>query len=264
MPTNVTSKSKLTAQPTLPLPAPATATLPAEIRAIFGSPPLLPGEDQEAYAKLHLHVRAALKPVDFIEDCWVQDFSYHTFEIMRVRNLRAKLFGAWHDIGVRALLAPMLSDTQFEKAVRGYAQRKDQWVKYVHSLLSNAGYDETSITALTLTRKFEEFERLDRMILTAERRRDEVLREVDRRRAVFAENLRRVGGEIEDAEFEEVATPQLRASEPGEGEITPPAEDESHTPNEMVAPEVALAEPEDSSGEVEAEAVLDDEEEVVG
>ena len=227
--TDVPSPSEPEAQQSLALPAPAS--LPPDIRAIFGPPPPMPDGDVGAYTKLYLHVWDALKPTDFIEECWVQDFSHHVFEIIQLRRLRAELFRAFQGTGVNSLLRPMLSDGQFAKAVRGYARGEEQWRKYAHDMLSRAGHDETTIAALVLTRKFEDFERIDKMILTEERRRDEVLREVERRRAHLAEQMRRVGQEVVDADYEDVAEPEPQAAE-GDG-AEAPIDDEGTAPDEQ-------------------------------
>ena len=49
-------------------------------------------------------------------------------------------------------------------------------------------------------------ERIDHLITIAENRRNASLREIDRRRAVLGESLRRSVQEIEDAEFEVIET----------------------------------------------------------
>ena len=75
--------------------------------------------------------------------------------------------------------------------------------------------------------------------------------------------MRRIGGEIEDAEFEEVASPQLNAPEAGEeGAVAQAVEDETAQLDEVDVPEAALAEPAAMSGD--EEAIYDDEEDVVG
>ena len=49
--------------------------------------------------------------------------------------------------------------------------------------------------------KIDVIERIDRLTTVAESRRSASLREIDRRRAVLSERLRRSGQEIEDREF---------------------------------------------------------------
>ena len=62
--------------------------------------------------------------------------------------------------------------------------------------------------AQTLVVNIDHIERIDRMIMTAEARRNAVLREINRHRAVLGEKRRRVTHDVEDANFEEVDTPQ--------------------------------------------------------
>ena len=53
-----------------------------------------------------------------------------------------------------------------------------------------------------LSQKLDDIERIDRLITSAESRRNAGLREIERRRAVLGETLRRSVQEIEDGEFE--------------------------------------------------------------
>ena len=55
-------------------------------------------------------MRAALKPTDFIEEGWVQDFVYHTFEIIRFRTLKAKLFAVRANATMIDVLEGLLSE----------------------------------------------------------------------------------------------------------------------------------------------------------
>jgi hypothetical protein len=56
--------------------------------------------------------------------------------------------------------------------------------------------------ANALVQKLDNIERIDRLITTAESRRDASLREIERRRAFLGETLRRSVQEIEDGQFE--------------------------------------------------------------
>ena len=51
-------------------------------------------------------------------------------------------------------------------------------------------------------KKLDDIERIDHLITIAVNRRNASLREIDRRRAVLGESLRRSVQEIEEAEFE--------------------------------------------------------------
>ena len=47
--------------------------IPADIRDIWGDPPLLRNEDPEIYEKLAGQIRQAVRPIDVIEWLWVKD-----------------------------------------------------------------------------------------------------------------------------------------------------------------------------------------------
>jgi hypothetical protein len=57
----------------------------------FGPPPLLDGEDPAAYDDLLSRVSGAVKPADIIEEMWVGDVVNLTWEVQRLRQLKAKL-----------------------------------------------------------------------------------------------------------------------------------------------------------------------------
>jgi hypothetical protein len=62
-------------------------------------------------------------------------------------------------------------------------------------------------TADALKEEFDYIERIGRLTTIAENRRNDALNEIERRRALFGETLRRSVQEIEDAEFEVIEAP---------------------------------------------------------
>jgi hypothetical protein len=93
-----------------------------------------------------------------------------------------------------------------EELVQEYVRREPGAVTLVDELLTAAG---TSIdTLLAEALYLDDIERIDRLAAVAEGRRNASLREIDRRRVVLAETLRRTVQEVEEAEFEVIeATP---------------------------------------------------------
>ena len=59
--------------------------------------------------------------------------------------------------------------------------------------------------------RLNDIERIDRMIMNAEARRNTVLREIDRHRAALADALRRATENVRDAEFTEAGCDQATA-----------------------------------------------------
>jgi hypothetical protein len=65
-----------------------------------------------------------------------------------------------------------------------------------------------SVMARTLALKIHEIERIDRMTMAAEARRNAVLREIERHRASFARTLRRTVDDVEEADVKMLAAQQ--------------------------------------------------------
>ncbi len=83
-------------------------------------------------------------------------------------------------------------------------------MRRVEELLTKAGLTADDILAHTVVSRIDEIERIERMIAGAEGRRTAALREVERRRAALARDMRRAAG-VEYAQFEMVAPPGAAA-----------------------------------------------------
>jgi hypothetical protein len=105
----------------------------------------------------------------------------------------------------------VLDDARAQKAkelLQEYGRREPETVRLVDQLLAAAGASMDSFMADALTEQLEYIERIDRLTTIAEGRRNGMLAEIERRRAVFGTTLRRNVQEIEDAEFKVIeATP---------------------------------------------------------
>jgi hypothetical protein len=82
--------------------------------------------------------------------------------------------------------------------VQGYRRGKPDAVTLVHQLRTRAGVSQDSFMTQALRDRMDEIERIDRLTAIAEARRNAALREIDRRRVVLGEALRRSVREIED------------------------------------------------------------------
>jgi hypothetical protein len=179
--------------------------LDPELREIFGPPPLYEGESEEDYGNLHHRIRQTVAPSDVIEEIWVRDLVDLTWETLRLRRLKAKFMDAASSKGIEHVLENSGLD-YFEQR-----QLLDGWVngevdarKQINQLLEKSGLDKTTVQAQTLAARLDDFERIDRLIMQSEARRNAVIREVDRHRDAVARRLRDAISDIEDAEFEEV------------------------------------------------------------
>ena len=80
-------------------------------------------------------------------------------------------------------------------------------MKQVDKIMGQAGFDAEAIEAATLAASIDYFERIDRLMLQAEARRNAALSAIERRRDGIARRLRDAVTEIEDAEFTDVPAP---------------------------------------------------------
>ena len=169
--------------------------------------PLLPGEKQADYAEVAVRIVRAAQPKDAIEEFLVRDVVDLTWEILRLRHVKAGILRASIWVGVQNVLSGV---------GRGYPETKnlgERWAAgneaartKVDVILKKAGLTIDEATAKTLENKLDSFERLDRMLASAEARRNNALREIDRHRDALGGGVRRSIEEIEDAEFRDVET----------------------------------------------------------
>ena len=93
-----------------------------------------------------------------------------------------------------------------KELVQEYVRREPDAVTLIHQLLTGAGESMDGLTANALAGHLDDIERIDRLTTIAESRRNVSLHEIDRRRAVLGETLRRSVQEIEDGEFKVIET----------------------------------------------------------
>jgi hypothetical protein len=177
--------------------------------------PLLPGEKHAEYADLAARIVRTAKPRDAIEEFLIRDVIDLTWEILRLRRVKGGIVKASMNAGVDEILKRLgghrpqfgLLDEQTlgEKWAAGDKDAR----KKVEAALAKAGLTIDEMVAKTFESKLDSLERLDRMLASAEARRNNALRETDRHRDALGGGVRRSIEEIEDAEFRDVETGEV-------------------------------------------------------
>jgi hypothetical protein len=175
--------------------------------------PLLPGEKQADYSDVAVRVVRAANPRDAIEEFLIRDVIDLTWEILRLRRAKSGMLKASMSAGVYEILkglghGPRSGPFYVRELGEKWAAGDKDARKEVDAALAKAGLTIDDATAKTMESKLDSFERLDRMLASAEARRNNALREIDRHRNALGGGVRRSIEEIEDAEFRDV--------EPGE------------------------------------------------
>ena len=190
----------MTPPPTAP---PSTAS-----QGIFGSPPLIPGENLADYQKMLALVLMRVRPKqDFFEHLWVRDVVNLEWEVRRLRRLKASLLEGAAYKGLEEVLEPLMPPIGWgakKDLSKRWARREPEALKEVENRLASAGIGIDVVMAQTLAMKLDAIERFDRLLASAETRRNAALREIERHRATLATALHLATQEVEDAEFEEV------------------------------------------------------------
>ena len=173
-----------------------------ESARFFGPPPLIAGEDQAQYEAMRDQISAAVQPLDFLEEIWVNDVVNLVWEGLRLRRLRAALLqSAAPDYFYRAFSN---HPDYCTRLARNWASHEPDVVAKVDADLAAGGVTRDRVMVDALARNIDHVESIDRMVAGAEARRNVALREIDRHRATLGAALRQAADEVLDAEFKEL------------------------------------------------------------
>ena len=157
-----------------------SALVPTEVQALFGDPPLLRCEDDGLYYTLMDHFTKLVEPTDIIEWWWVKDMTDHTWEIRRLRRFKV-LFVALQRDQTRQHREMCASIQQFAIV----PDSEEDWADVFMDLI-------------------DRYKNVDKLIASAELRRDRTLREIERHREILARRLRQASNEIVDGDLAEL------------------------------------------------------------
>jgi hypothetical protein len=193
--------------------------LPPGEKPIFGAAPLIYGEDPATYQALLVKVAAATAPQDILEEIWVREMVDLLWETLRLRRLKASLLDSSMADGLEDILTSLGGRSfgfslEDRSLVEAWANGDAGSRKSVVQRLAKAGLSMDAVVAAALSKKLDEFERIDRMIASAEARRNNTLREIDRHRTTLGAALRAAMEEPEDAAFIDAETGLVANSPP--------------------------------------------------
>jgi hypothetical protein len=190
-------------------PAPAQPLSDVLERVLdVAAPPLMPGENEGQYTSLAARIVAGARPRDAIEELLTRDVLDLTWEILRLRRVKAGIMSASMHEGVESIMDRLGYDDTVDSAKTWAAGDKGAR-KEVTRALAAAGLSMDEVTATTLQLNLETFERIERLLSGAEVRRNNALREIDRHRSAYGAAIRRTLDEIEDVEFRDVESGEV-------------------------------------------------------
>src|SRR5208282_310642 len=176
--------------------------------------PLLPTEAEADYLGVAARIVAVAQPKDPIEEFLTRDVVDLTWEILRSRRLKGGLLRAAVSKGVHRILltigyglGPFGQDKEpAENFAATWASGNAGFRREFEERLKNAGFTMDEVMAEAFAAVIDPFERIDRLLASAEARRNNALREIDRHREALGAAVRRGVDEVQDAEFQDVET----------------------------------------------------------
>jgi hypothetical protein len=176
--------------------------------SLFGPSPLTEGEDARQYDELHTRFSETIKPKDILEEMWTRDVVDLTWEILRMRRLKAGLLTSVMSEGMDKILSLLLGWVEARDLSNAWSARDPDAIKTVEELLAARGQTMELAAARGFEASIDVFERIDRMAMAAEARRNSALRELERHRASLAQALRQASDEVIEAEYQDVKQTQ--------------------------------------------------------
>jgi hypothetical protein len=191
----------------------------------FGFPPVLEAEEAISYEELFAKICREIQ-ADFIGRLLIEDVVYYSFELSRMRRLRARLIGDAVRSELASFLSPYVRGSKTENiGVRDTDEKEDpadklarKWtagnpaaIARVKKIMELQKLTIEDMQAHALAFHLEQFERMDRMIADLERQRNTALRELERHDFALGQRLRGKLDDVEDAEFETIDPPAPRA-----------------------------------------------------
>jgi hypothetical protein len=211
MPTNTKSKPEAnqvarhqSLAETKPLPG-----IPQDVAAFLGDRPIVKGEDPEQYDAVLGKLTALIAPEDPIEWIWTKDVADAHWEARRARRFRDQILDLGRYKAMRRVAENLLQDKRgdpdFNKLV---AKTVASWMRpdgeaKMAEFLAQYDLDPSAIAAEVFMVRSQPYDQLERIAAAADKRRDAVFREIERRRAWRAQQFQEAA-KIVDAEAEEV------------------------------------------------------------
>jgi hypothetical protein len=192
--------------------------IPEDILRIFGDPPLLSTEDPELYSSLLCRVAQEVRPQNIIEWLWAKDIVDLSWEIRRLRRVKPILIERERqsrlappppptpprppteaELAFASLLGqppppPPPSEADIRRETRRRARHRARSRAYLSSEIGSA---------TILSDVMGDYERIDRLLVSAELRRNALLRDIKFYREGLAHLLHDSSAKIIDGEYTE-------------------------------------------------------------
>jgi len=172
--------------------------IPKDIAALFGHAPTLKTEDDEIYWNCMERFVKCVEPQDVIEWLWIKDVVDLSWEILRLRRLKIDLVEIDRE-NQNARIEwgrEHADEPYFDLGGRPTPRTPEE----IEARKNKPLLDTEADSAELLFRHIVKYERIEKLLTSAELRRDRILREIELRRDHMGRRLRAASDEILDAQ----------------------------------------------------------------
>ena len=180
-----------------------------DLRRLFATPSLMNGEDPDVYAELYRWVEEVVQPENVWDQMDVADITNHFWEQQRYRRCTGTVINSkrraalerilYGSIGLNEVDTKTAADTYFgvarleEREVTDYSTQVQipKTRAGVVDLIEKHGFVETNIDRLAMEMSVDSLADLENLALNHEIRREDIFRELERRREKRDEELHR-------------------------------------------------------------------------
>jgi hypothetical protein len=170
--------------------------------------PLLITERQDDFDRIRDALNTEIKPSGIIEQMYVADVAYLTWEILRLRRCKSGIINLAFRDALKEILEQVLrqpgdgpygvKDQADELARKWFSDQEAR--KRVLELLGEFQLDEVAIEANAVRRSAADLELLDRLLASLESRRNRTLRCIGEYRNALAQQLKENSTKLLDGE----------------------------------------------------------------
>ena len=173
--------------------------IPKDIAALFGHASTLKTEDDEIYWNCMKRIAECVEPQDVIEWLWLKDVVDLSWEILRLRRLKIDLVEIdRQDKNATIEWERQHADEPYIHFATGIRRDPED----IEARKTKPLLDTEADSAELLFRHIDKYEQIEKLLTSAELRRDRILREIELRRDHMGRRRRAASDELLDAQVE--------------------------------------------------------------
>jgi hypothetical protein len=177
--------------------------------ALIPTSPLLLTESKDEFNLIRDNLNDQIKPRGIIEQMYVEDIAYLVWEILRLRRSKAAIINsAFRDALTEVVTQLLRNPGERNYQLKGNSEKlAREWFsdpdvkKQIAGLLREFNLDETAIEAEAFRKSADDLERIDRLMASAEARRDKALVCIAQYRGDFGVLLRERSDRLVDGKI---------------------------------------------------------------